>query len=159
MDKFNLDQSLRRTGTEREREKVIKDTPDLFTSDTVLAVAQTQEFEKAMSLGCPRRVGHGQVRYTHKTQHEEPLHVRAIQEHSGDAAQPNFFTRKVFEDSYAKKIYHIGTFFVFEKIITRGGPVHGGFMQTQSSTSNAFTPPSSTRWTILPIQQFRLPST
>ena len=42
MDKFNLDQSLWRTRTEREREKVINDTADLFTSDTVLVVGVRQ---------------------------------------------------------------------------------------------------------------------
>ena len=37
-----------------------------------------------------------------KTQHEEPLHIRAVQGHSGDAVQSNFFTQKGFRKSLRK---------------------------------------------------------
>ena len=43
-----------------------------------------------------------------RKQHLDPLHISAIQGHSGAKHQPNFFSQKVFEQGFAKELYHTG---------------------------------------------------
>ena len=58
--------------------------------------------------------------------HLHPLYIRAFQGHSGATVQPNFFSQKIVETSFAKELYHIGLA-KCENAVQEGGPVPGGF--------------------------------
>ena len=61
------------------------------------------------------------------------MYIKAMQGHSGDAVQPNFFTQQILGKRCAKELYHIG-YSKFEDFIRQGGLVPGGFFtQTQQT--------------------------